>query len=112
MSNLGLPGLRHHSGQFTKKLEMKLPEVHTLFEKYSITPEMYLTEWLIPLGCYHLTLKDTVSSSYLQGHLFRLMLKQGWDFFYNLILQYLRILKPHIGGLEEMEVLETLKHYT
>jgi hypothetical protein len=101
----GLPGLKHHSGEFTKKLEKKLPDVHILFEKFCIIPEMYLTEWLIPLGCYHLPLKDT-------GHLFRLMLKQGWEFFYNLILQYLRILKPHITGLDEMGVLETLKHYT
>jgi len=66
---------------------------------------MYLTEWLIPLGCYHLPLKDT-------GNLFRLLLKQGWNFFYQLIFQYLKILRPYLIGLDEMGILETLKHHT
>lgn len=60
-SNIGLPGLRIHAGEFTKKFEKKLSDVHNLFEEHGIVPEMYLTEWLIPLGCYHLPLKETVS---------------------------------------------------
>lgn len=48
---------------FTKKFEHKLPDVYALFEKHEIVPEMYLTEWLIPLGCYHLPLKETVGET-------------------------------------------------
>lgn len=57
----GLPGLYVHSEQLTSLLKKKFSDLHELFEKKDIIPQLYLTEWLIPLGCYHVPLRETVS---------------------------------------------------
>jgi len=39
-------------------------------------------------------------------------LKNGWQYFYNTIVQFFRVLKPNLLQCDEMEMLEILKFYT
>lgn len=41
-------------------MKKKMPDLFRLFEEKDIIPELYLTEWLIPVGCYHIPLRETV----------------------------------------------------
>ena len=45
-----------------------------------ITPEMYIIEWIIPLGCYHVPLEHTVGEFSDSGSILYLSTRQRMEF--------------------------------
>ena len=70
-----------------------------------IAPELYLTEWLLPLGHYHLPLEAT-------GAFLTSLWDGGWTFMYSFILEYMGVLSPVLlNATEEHQMYEVLKFY-
>ena len=49
---LGLPGLGKHCKMFMKLLKEDDSELHDHLVAMDIPAELYLTEWIVALGCY------------------------------------------------------------
>jgi len=101
----GLPALQFHSLNVQKLISARLPRLSDRLYRAGITPDLFLTEWLLPLGCYHIPLA-------LTGHFLRIFLRHGWQFLYSLITQFLLLIESPLLLLDDMDLLQSIKAYS
>ena len=98
-----LKGIRKHWGVIKLLIEEELPELAEHFVKNEMRVEMFATDWI--LGLFSSIIPIQQMGMFLDN-----FFKNKWDFFYKIVLVFLRDIQKELLQEEEMwDVLVTLK---
>ena len=107
-----MQGLHIRNGIIKDKIQQNLPDLYDHFMDIGIDPQMFTTEWVLDLFSHIIPISfygNFLDNFFWDGNVDTKQ-SHGWDFFYQIIINILKLLRKDILQLSEWdEVLVTIQ---